>query len=292
MSKIINDFDSRPFGAHMSIAKGLFNAVERGANVGCRAIQIFSKNSNQWRAAPLTETDIEKFRSNIDKFKVDVVAIHDSYLINLASEDPVKHEKSLNAFIDEVDRADLLGVPYLVFHPGSHLGAGEEIGVERVADSLNQVFAKRADLKVNLAIETTAGQGTNLGYTFEQIGNIIDRVDRKEKVSVCFDTCHVYAAGYDFSTLASYKKTFASFDSAIGLEYLKLFHINDSKKPLSSRVDRHEHIGEGMLGPEPFKLLLNDERFFNTPMILETPKGIDNKADLLNLARLKSYITK
>ena len=189
-----------------------------------------------------------------------------------------------------MNRAEELGLPYLVFHPGAHLGEGEDIGIKRIADSINLLQSKKAKTNLTLLLEATAGQGTNLGYRFEQLADIINLIEQKEKIGACIDTCHIFAAGYDISTKDGYTKTFEEFDKIIGLKRLKLFHLNDSKKGLASRVDRHEHIGKGMLGINAFKMLLNDKRFQNIPMILETPKEKDMKEDKKNLKILRSLI--
>ncbi len=277
-------------GAHMSIEGGIFNAPLRGKEAGCDVIQIFTKNNNQWKSKALSDKEITAFKENLDKTGIKAVASHDAYLINLASPNKDVYKKSLTAFYDEMNRAEELGLPYLVFHPGAHLGEGEDIGIKRIADSINLLQSKKAKTNLTLLLEATAGQGTNLGYRFEQLADIINLIEQKEKIGACIDTCHIFAAGYDISTKDGYTKTFEEFDKIIGLKRLKLFHLNDSKKGLASRVDRHEHIGKGMLGLNAFKMLLNDKRFQNIPMILETPKEKDMKEDKKNLKILRSLI--
>ncbi len=275
----------------MPIAGGVEYAPLSGQKVGCAAMQIFTKNSNQWQAKPLDEKSITAYRRNLAGSGITFVASHDSYLINMGSPDAAMREKSLNAFVDEIERAALLGIGHLVFHPGSHMKAGEEEGLIHVADCMNEAIKRTPkQAGVTLTIETTAGQGTNLGYKFEHIGFLIERVKDKKRVGVCFDTCHVFAAGYELRTEEGYKATWKEFDRIIGLDHLKMFHINDSKKDLGSRVDRHEQLGKGFLGEKPFELLVNDKRFVNTPMVLETPKGKDLSEDVENLAVLARLI--
>ncbi|MBI3793177.1 MAG: deoxyribonuclease IV [Nitrospinae bacterium] len=280
--------EARLFGAHMPIGGGVENAPLSGKKTGCAVMQIFTKNSNQWKAKNLEPSSVEKYLKNLGESGIKAVASHDSYLINLGSPNPVLREKSLAAFIDEIERAALLKIPFLVFHPGSHLGSGEEAGLDAVAECMNKaISATKKHPDVMLVIETTAGQGTNLGYKFEHIARLIDGVKDQGRVGVCLDTCHVFAAGYDIRTEAGYKKTFAEFDRIIGLDKLVFFHVNDSKKDFGSRVDRHEHIGKGFIGEKAFELLVNDKRFFKIPMALETPKEADLKEDVENLATLR-----
>ncbi|MBI3600964.1 MAG: deoxyribonuclease IV [Nitrospinae bacterium] len=277
-------------GAHISIEGGVENAPLRGKKTGCQVIQIFTKNNNRWNSASLTDEDVENFKKNVSYAGVIPSASHSAYLINLASPDPIIHKKSLEAFNDEMVRAERLGLPYLIFHPGAHLGKGEDTGLKRIADSINNLLERADNFRLMLLLETTAGQGTNLGYRFEHLSKIIEMVSKKEKIGICLDTCHVFAAGYDISNEKGYKKTFEDFDRIIGIDRLKVFHINDSKKELGSRGDRHEHIGKGSLGLTAFKLLLNDSRFENIPMILETPKGKTMREDKRNLSLLRGLI--
>ncbi len=275
----------------MPVAGGVDKAPLAGQAVGCAAMQIFTKNSNQWNAKPLDQKTIDAYRANLEKSGIVFVASHDSYLINMGSPDPAMREKSLAAFIDEIERAGQLGINHLVFHPGSHLGSGEEAGLDAVAACMNEAIKRTPNHpNVVLTIETTAGQGTNLGYKFEHIAYLIERVKDKKRAGVCFDTCHVFAAGYDIKSPEGYKKTWKEFDRIIGLDHLMMFHINDSKKEFGSRVDRHEHIGKGFLGEKAFALLVNDKRFFNIPMVLETPKGKELMEDRENLAVLNRLI--
>lgn len=282
----------------MSIEGGVENAPLRGKKAGCQVIQIFTKNNNRWNSRQLADNDINSFKKNSFDTGVIPTASHTAYLINLASPNTEIYKKSLEAFYDEMVRAERLGLPYLIFHPGAHLGSGEDAGLKKIADSINILLKKPvpfpetgADgLKLMLLLETTAGQGSHLGYKFEHLSEIIKMVDEKEKIGVCLDTCHVFAAGYDISNEYGYEKTFEDFDKIIGIDKLKVFHINDSKRELGSRVDRHEHIGKGKLGLTAFRLLLNDERFKNIPMILETPKGKTMREDKKNLSILRGLI--
>ncbi|MCD6383373.1 MAG: deoxyribonuclease IV [Thermoplasmata archaeon] len=260
-------------GAHVSAQGGVQNAPKRGAELECDAIAIFTKNQRQWRARPLKEEEIEGFKENMKRYGIKIALSHDSYLINLGSPKEETYKKSVEAFVDEIIRADQLDLPYLVFHPGSHLGEGEEWGLKKIAEGIEESLSKVPESRVMLLLETTAGQGTNLGYRFEHLAEIMDMVGEKNRMGVCFDTCHVFAAGYDIRSEEAYHETFDEFDSVIGLDKLKAFHLNDSKFPLGSKKDRHEHIGEGEIGIEPFRLLVNDPRFREHPMILETPGG-------------------
>ena len=274
----------------MSIEGGVENAPLRGKKAGCQVIQIFTKNNNRWNSRQLTDKDIENFKKNSFDTGVIPSASHTAYLINLASPNTEIYKKSLEAFYDEMERAERLGLPYLIFHPGAHLGSGEDAGLKKIADSINVLLKKADGFKLMLLLETTAGQGSHLGYKFEHLSEIIETVDEKEKIGVCLDTCHIFAAGYDISNEYGYKKTFEDFNKIIGIDRLKAFHINDSKKGLGSRVDRHEHIGKGKLGLTAFRLLLNDTRFKNVPMILETPKGKTMMEDKKNLSVLRGLI--
>jgi deoxyribonuclease-4 len=278
----------QPFiGAHHSIAGGIHRAFERAESVGCRALQIFTKSTNQWRAKPLTDEDIANYKIAASKSTINHVIAHDCYLINLCARDPSTLEKSREAFVDELQRCDALGIPHLNFHPGAHTGAGEEDGIKLIIESLNWAHERTPKSAVKSVLETTAGQGTNLGYRFEQLRKIIEGVDQPERMSVCIDTCHIFAAGYDISTEDGYVKTMREFNEVIGLHQLVAIHTNDSKKPLGSRVDRHEHIGKGAIGKTGFRLLMRDERLTNVPKILETPKGEDLAEDRMNLKVLR-----
>jgi deoxyribonuclease-4 len=277
-------------GAHMSIAGGVYTAVERGTSIGCTTMQMFVKNNNQWRGKPLTETDVATYKDLLSKSSIGPVVVHDTYLINLCAKNKTILRKSRAALKDELDRCEQLGVPYLNFHPGAHVGQGEEEGIKIIAESLNMIHEETAGYKVKSVIETTAGQGTTLGYTFEQIRSIIDAVDSRERMAVCVDTCHVFAAGNDIATERGYETTFEEFDAVIGLDRLVAFHVNDSKREFGSRVDRHEHIGKGKIGLAGFGFLMNDNRFRNVPKILETEKGPEMLEDIENMKVLKSLI--
>ena len=277
-------------GAHVSISGGVDKAPKRGREIGCDSIQIFTKNQRQWKARPLSEDEIKSFKESLNVYSIRVVVAHDSYLINLGSPDETQYKKSFDAFLDEAARAEALGIPYLVFHPGAHRDYGEEYALKKIAESLNEVTARTENYKLVFLVETTAGQGTNVGYRFEHIAEIIDLVDEKKRVGACFDTAHVFAAGYDIRMREAYEETFGQFDEIVGLEKLKVLHLNDSKKELGSRVDRHEHIGKGLIGIDAFRFIVNDRRFENLPMILETPGGEREYKE--NLRVLRSLIAK
>ena len=276
----------------MSIAGGLHLAFTQIRKVKGEALQIFLSNQRQWQTPPLTAEMIEAFRLQWQKNKRIVVAAHDSYLINLAAPDQATVEKSVTAFAHELLRAAALKIPFLITHPGSHRGQGAEVGLARFVHNLDSAIRISGTSTVSVLIETTAGQGTNLGSKFEEIAFILTESHYRDLLGVCFDTSHAFAAGYDLRTRGTYKKTFSLFDQIIGLQRLKFFHLNDSKRPLGSRVDRHEHIGKGEIGLNGFRLLLNDPRFQNHPMVLETPKGKDLKEDKKNLRVLRSLIAK
>jgi len=276
-------------GAHMSIAGGLYKAFERGKQVHCKTIQIFLKNSNQWKAKLLTEEDRTRFREAQGKSGIFPVLAHDSYLINLASPDRFLYKKSVHAFVEELKRANFLGVPYLVLHPGAHMGAGIDAGIARIAKALTQAL-DRVEPPVVVLLENTAGQGSSLGCRFEQLAAILERIGNPDRVGFCLDTCHAFAAGYDLRTEDAYCETMREFDRLIGIRKILAFHVNDSKKDLGCRVDRHCHIGKGFLGLPAFRLLVNDSRFATIPKILETPKGAGFREDLHNLAVLQSLV--
>ena len=276
-------------GAHMSIAGGMHLAFERGASVGCRTLQVFLKNSNRWDAKQLTDRDLELYRRAESESGIHPVVAHTSYLINLASPDRRLYGKSLDAFMIEMKRAHFLGIPYLVLHPGAHTGSGVAPGIGRVADALKEAV-DASPPAVTILVENTAGQGTCLGHQFEQLASILQQTDRAERVGICLDTCHLFAAGYDIRTPQTYRKTMREFDRLVGIKTIKVFHLNDSRKDLGSRVDRHAHIGQGCIGLEAFRCLLNDHRFAKVPKILETPKGPDLEEDRMNLATLRSLL--
>jgi deoxyribonuclease-4 len=278
-----------PLGAHLSVAGGVVNALLAAEQLGCQTVQLFTKNSNQWAGKPFGPDEPDEFRKALRRTKLKFATSHDSYLINLATADATLWRRSVEAFVDELDRAEALGLTYLVTHPGAHVGIGEDSGLANVARAIDEVHARRPDDKVKILLELTAGQGTCLGHRFEHLATILEAVERPNRLGVCLDTCHVFAAGYLFATEREYAAMMDEFDRVIGLKRLKLFHLNDSKKPLGSRVDRHEHIGRGHLGLEPFRRLINDPRFQKTPMILETPKEDDdgNEMDPVNLRVLR-----
>ena len=277
-------------GAHMSIAGGVGNAFIQGKKVACDAIQIFTKSSRQWASKPYSKEEIEQFHINRKETGIGAVVAHDSYLLNMGSPDGALRARSIAAFIDELERCEVLGVTNLIAHPGAHVGAGELDGIKTIAKSLDEVHKACPGYRVKVTLEITAGQGSNLGYRFEQIGNMIDATRESDRLRVCFDTEHAFAAGYDIRTRDGYEKTFGEFDEAIGIKLLAAFHLNDSKKEFNSRVDRHEHIGKGFIGVEAFRMLVNDRRFWGLPMCLETPKGPDLKEDRENLELLRSLI--
>jgi deoxyribonuclease-4 len=274
-------------GAHMSIAGGLHRAFERGRHVRCRTIQIFLKNSNQWKGRSITDEDRALFLEAQSSGGISPVVAHDSYLINLASPDPVLRQKSLDAFIEEMRRANFLGVPYLVFHPGAHMGGGTNAGSALVADALNQALAL-VEPPVMLLAENTAGQGSCLGSRFEELAAILDQIRSSDRIGICLDTCHAFAAGYDIRTAEGYTRTMEEFERLVGIDRIMAFHMNDSRKGLGSRVDRHFHIGKGMIGVDAFRCIVNDPRFERIPKILETPKGTGFRHDMRNLRILGS----
>lgn len=275
----------------MSIAGGLDQAPLRGRQVGCDTIQVFTKSNRQWHARPLSQREVQAFKANLTATGIGPVVAHDCYLVNLAAPKASVWKQSVTAFRVELERADRLGIPYLVTHPGAHLGAGEADGIARVAEALNRLHAALPAARVQTLLETTAGQGSSLGYRFEQLAAILAQVERAERLGICLDTCHVFAAGYDIRTPRGYRKTVRELDACLGLRRLKAIHLNDSQQGLGSRVDRHAHIGRGALGLPAFRLLLHDPRLRRVPMILETPKDDDFvKADRKNLARLRRLL--
>ncbi|MEA2597714.1 MAG: deoxyribonuclease [Thermomicrobiales bacterium] len=276
-------------GAHLSVAGGCDLALVRAAELALTSCQIFTKNANQWNAKPLDPAVVSRFGEQRDRTGIRHLVAHDSYLINVASPDEAMWEKSRLALREELERCDTLDVPYLVSHPGGHLGSGEEPGIQRVAEAINRIHDERPDGRAMLLLETTAGQGTTLGRSFEELAAIIQGVEDKHRVGVCFDTCHVFAAGYEIRDRESYEVTMRRFDEVVGFAYLRVFHLNDSRKGLGSRVDRHAHIGEGELGTAPFRFLLSDPRFDGIPGVLETPHGddfVELKGDLVTLRAL------
>ncbi|MEN8140914.1 MAG: deoxyribonuclease IV [Thermodesulfobacteriota bacterium] len=276
-------------GAHMSVAGGLHLAIDRIRQVDGTALQIFSRNQRQWRAKPVSLDEVAAFREAWQQWGDYPIASHASYLINLASAKEEGWHKSQGALLLEFERCAALGVPAIVLHPGSHGGAGVEQGVERVVAAVDQVLAQAPE-GVALLLETTAGQGTGLGADFAELAAIISASRFPQRLGVCLDTCHVFAAGYDISSAAGFHDTLADFDRTVGLDRLRFIHLNDSKKPLASRVDRHDHIGAGEIGLEGFRLLMNEPRLAQIPMTLETPKGEDLAEDKVNLATLRGLV--
>jgi deoxyribonuclease-4 len=277
-------------GAHMSISGGLHLAIDRGVAADCGVIQVFTQNASQWRGKILTDADATLFRDKFTHSGLHEIISHDIYLINLGAAPGEVREKSLVAFTEEMARCAKLGINKIVMHPGSHLGDGEAVGIRRICEAFDQLFAAVPQFTGLVLLETTAGQGTNLGYTFAQLKAIIDGSANPDRFAVCFDTCHTFAAGYNTATRDGYEATMNEFDALIGLDRLQCFHLNDSKKGLGSRVDRHDHIGQGTLGLEPFRFILNDPRLTTVPKILETPKGDNDEMDGINLQLLRGMI--
>lgn len=284
------------FGAHMSVAGGLPRSVERAVVHGCEAFQIFTKNANQWRGRVLPEEEVRDFRASVAAAGINPVISHASYLINLAASERSLRRQSMSAMADELDRAEALGLLGVVLHPGCYTSGDEAGGLDRIGDALSSLLHERADGQTLVLLEQTAGQGTSLGTTFEQLATIIERVEGHPRVGVCLDTCHLLAAGYDLATPEGYDAAFTQFEQVIGFGRLRAIHVNDSKRPLGSRVDRHEHIGEGFLGVDAFRRLVNDTRFAGLPMLLETPKAngkatgpiVPDPLDMKNLTLLRS----
>ncbi len=276
-------------GAHISIADGFGESLIRGKNIGCDTIQIFVKSNIQWKARDIKNFEIQEFFLNKRETKIDPVIAHSSYLINLASSNKRIRNLSIMSFIKELKMAKELKIQYFIFHPGYHKGAGLKKGIKLIAKALNQIIL-RDNSKITILLETTSGQGSSIGYRFEQLAEIINLVNKKRRIGVCFDTCHVFSSGYEIRNRKDYKKTFEEFEKIIGIKRLKVFHLNDSKGDLGSRIDRHQHIGKGYLGLKPFRFILNDKRFQNIPMIIETPKDGGYKKDVENLTILRSLI--
>ncbi|MGB9080485.1 MAG: deoxyribonuclease IV [Desulfuromonadaceae bacterium] len=283
----MNDY----LGAHMSISGGLHLAIDRAVAAGCSVLQMFTRNSNQWRGKPISDANVALFRSKFAASGLREVVSHDIYLINLASPPGDTRDKSLAAFRDELETCARLGIAKVVMHPGSHLSDSPQTGLARVIEAFDVLFSEVPQFEGRVLIETTAGQGSNLGRTFEELAAIINGSRFPEKFGVCFDTCHTFAAGYDTATEDGYRDTMEQFDRLIGVGRLECFHLNDSKKGLGSRVDRHEHIGQGALGLNPFRFILNDPRFAAVPKILETPKGDNDEMDGVNLGVLRGLIS-
>jgi len=285
----------RRFGAHMSIAGGLHLAVERAEAAGCDVLQIFVKNQRQWTAPPLKDEDADAWTQAWQASSIGDVMAHNSYLVNMASPKRDMQKKSIDAMVAELERCERLGVPGLVAHPGAHLGEGEDKGIKRIARALDTIHKRTAGYQVRILLETTAGTGTNLGFRFAHLARMIDAVREPERLAVCFDTCHVFAAGYDLATAEGYAATMEELNETVGLDRVVCFHVNDSMHPLGSRKDRHDHIGQGEMGPEPFRHLVHDRRFSGIPMFLETPKNKepgDHTFDRMNLKTLRDLVGK
>ncbi len=274
----------------MSIAGGLHNAFYSGQEVGCDCLQVFVKNQRQWSARPLLREDVRQWNHARRATKLDPVMAHAAYLINLASSDRLIRRRSVEAFIDELNRCDQLGIRHLIVHPGSHVDAGETAGLTRVVRAIDEIHDRTADLNVRILVETTAGQGTSLGWCFEHLAEIIGTARQPERIGVCLDTCHVHAAGYDMVSDQGYRDTIRQLGALVGLKRVMCIHVNDSKGGRGSRVDRHEHIGKGTLGRAAFANVVHDPRFMRVPKIIETPKGFDTRGrnlDKQNLACLR-----
>jgi len=281
-------------GAHMSIAGGYHRAIERAADCGCDCVQLFTKNNNQWRAKEITPDEATRFRSTLAERRIKHPIAHDSYLINLASPDPELWRRSVEAFVAELHRADLLGIPYVITHPGAYTTSSEEVGLTRVIEALDEIECQTSGLGTMPLLENTAGQGSCLGWQFEQLGRILAGVRNPDRLGVCFDTCHAFAAGYEFATPSQYRAMMRNLDATVGLGQIRAFHLNDSLRPPGSRVDRHAHIGRGHMGLEPFRRLLTDRRFRSVPMYLETPKETEGGTDMdvINLGVLRGLASR
>ncbi|HUV30794.1 MAG TPA: deoxyribonuclease IV [Acidobacteriota bacterium] len=280
------------FGAHESIEGGVFNAIVRGRQATCDTIQMFNKSNNQWRARKLGKEELDEYFRLIEETGVTVSVSHTSYLINIASPDKALNEKSYLSLREELERCEVLKIPNLVMHPGSHVGSGEQAGLDQIARNVNRLFDDLPQNTCTLLMETTAGQGSNLGYTFEQLAYLIDKTEDKDRIGVCLDTCHIFSAGYPITTVKDYRQTMKTFDEVIGLDRLRIIHANDSLRKFGDRKDRHEDIGKGHIGLDGFANFVNDKRLKDVPMILETPKGEDLAEDIENLKVLRGLVTK
>ncbi|MCF8025328.1 MAG: deoxyribonuclease IV [Desulfobacteraceae bacterium] len=280
-------------GAHLSISGGLYKALEEAESLGCKALQIFTKNASTWREKTLSREEIGIFEEARKKTGIRSIAAHSAYLINLAAKDPDIRKKSRAALKQELVRCGQLGLPWLVLHAGFHMGEGEKTGIKRIVGTINHVFKQLPENPTRLLLETTAGQGTSLGSSFKQLAEMMHGISNKNRVGICMDTCHIFAAGYDISSRQSYMETMKEFDMILGINNLYVIHVNDALKQCGSRVDRHAHIGEGMIGSRGFSSLVNDPRLSKIPKILETPKKKDGKnMDPENIARLRAlYLT-
>src|SRR5206468_1474142 len=289
-SEIENRQSKILLGAHMSISGGVHIAIERARSIDCTAMQMFVKNNMQSFARPLTRDEVRAFVEHRQRAELLSIFAHANYLINLAATNPLFHANSIRALSKELASANQLELPFLVLHPGAHRGAGEEAALAKIIASINKVFRKIPKVKTKIALETTAGQGSCVGHRFEHLAHIIDNVREPERLCVCLDTAHLFAAGYDISTTRGMRNTITKFDSVIGRERLVAIHINDSKSALGSRVDRHEHIGRGQIGLKAFRFIMTAPRFKKIPKVLETPKGKDLAEDVENLRVLRSLI--
>ncbi len=277
-------------GAHVSIAGGVHTAFQRGAHIGCTTIQVFVKNNNQWKAKPQMPEDVRLYKTEQAKTAIAPVVAHAAYLINLCARDRNTLKRSRHALADELRRCDAFGIKALIVHPGAHLGVGEEDGIKKIAESINLVHEHTRGMHVLTALEGTAGQGTAIGYRFEHLRRILDLIEEPERMAVCLDTCHLFAAGYDISSEEGWNHTLRLFGEIVGLERLVAVHVNDSKRELGARVDRHEHIGKGKIGLTAFRMLMNDQRLACVPKILETPKSEDMHEDVENLNVLRALV--
>jgi deoxyribonuclease IV len=289
-SKIENLKSKILLGAHMSIGGGVHRAIERSCSIECTALQMFVKNNMQWFARPLDRSEIKAFVKHAQRKQIEAAFAHSSYLINLAATNPQFHANSLRALAEELTRANQLELPFLVLHPGAHLGAGEDAGIEKIIASIDAIWAVIPKVKTRIALETTAGQGSCLGARFEHLAAIIENVREPERLCVCLDTAHVFAAGYDIGSELGVKKMFREFDRVIGLNRLAALHLNDSKTTLGSRVDRHEHIGKGKIGLDAFRFIMRDRRFRKIPKVLETPKDKNLAEDVANMKTLRGLL--
>lgn len=274
----------------MSTSGGMAKAIERGEAIGCTAIQVFVKGNTRWQFPPLKDDDLKAFHAGMKRGNIKSVIAHAIYLVNLCSDKPEFVRKSVDDLIDELTRCEALGIPGLVLHPGAHCGAGEECGLTAIVAGLDEVFEATAGFKAQILLETTAGQGSCLGWQFSELAHIIQGVKQPERLGVCLDTCHVFAAGYDIRTKEGYDRLWSDFDRAVGRDRLKAIHVNDSKQPCGSRKDRHDHIGQGEMGLEPFRFLMNDKSLQNVPKVLETEKDKEMTEDVENMNILKSLI--
>ncbi len=279
-------------GAHMSIAGGCHKAVERAAECGCDCVQLFTGNNRQWRARAISPEEADRFRRSLAQRRISHPLAHASYLINLASPNDALWQRSVDSLVTELRRAEVLDIPYVVVHPGCATGISVEAGLALVVRAIDEIHAQTQGLRVKCLLETTAGQGASLSGRFEHLATVLNGVQAPDRLGVCFDTCHVFAAGYPLGTRQEYRATIKRLDTAVGLAKVKAFHLNDSKRELGSHVDRHAHIGRGHLGLEPFVHLLNDSRFRRVPMYLETPKGHDGGEDMdaVNLRTLRGLV--